>query len=156
MSKKTFRPPWWAIVLVLLLGGLLLVGVAYAGLSHWMMLFHPTEPWAVVVQRETKKLSMRDYLARKHVTVTQMEGFEPLDLVLAKHGFQRDVALRCQHYLAACEVVVATGPDGSLVRLRDVGRVELAGGHGKFHRIEAFDLERSRAFVGIDLGTSAS
>ena len=28
---------------------LLLVGVAYAGLSHWMMLFHPTEPWAVVV-----------------------------------------------------------------------------------------------------------
>ena len=28
---------------------LLLVGVAYAGASHWMMLFHATEPWAVVV-----------------------------------------------------------------------------------------------------------
>jgi|AraplaMF_Col_mLB_1032019.scaffolds.fasta_scaffold00556_31 uncharacterized membrane protein len=28
---------------------LLLVGVAYAGLSHWMTLFHATEPWAVVV-----------------------------------------------------------------------------------------------------------
>jgi uncharacterized membrane protein len=27
---------------------LLLVGVAYAGLSHWMTLFHATEPWAVV------------------------------------------------------------------------------------------------------------
>jgi len=28
---------------------LLLMGVAYAGLSHWMTLFHATEPWAVVV-----------------------------------------------------------------------------------------------------------
>ena len=28
---------------------LLLAGVAYAGLSHWMMLYHPTAPWAVVV-----------------------------------------------------------------------------------------------------------
>jgi len=28
---------------------LLLVGAAYAGLSHWMMLYHATEPWAVVV-----------------------------------------------------------------------------------------------------------
>jgi uncharacterized membrane protein len=28
---------------------LLLVGVAYAGLSHWMTLFHATAPWAVVV-----------------------------------------------------------------------------------------------------------
>lgn len=28
---------------------LLLAGVAYAGLSHWMMLFHAAEPWAVVV-----------------------------------------------------------------------------------------------------------
>jgi hypothetical protein len=26
-----------------------MVGVAYAGLSHWMTLFHATEPWAVVV-----------------------------------------------------------------------------------------------------------
>ena len=28
---------------------LLLVEVAYAGLSHWITLFHATEPWAVVV-----------------------------------------------------------------------------------------------------------
>ncbi|RZL65144.1 MAG: hypothetical protein EOP81_05640 [Variovorax sp.] len=28
---------------------LLLVGAAYAGLSHWMMLFHPAAPWAIVV-----------------------------------------------------------------------------------------------------------
>jgi hypothetical protein len=28
---------------------LLLAGVAYAGVSHWMMLFHPAEPWAVGV-----------------------------------------------------------------------------------------------------------
>lgn len=28
---------------------LLVAGVAYAGLSHWMTLFHPTAPWAVVV-----------------------------------------------------------------------------------------------------------
>jgi len=28
---------------------LLVVGVAYAGLSHWMTVFHPTAPWAVVV-----------------------------------------------------------------------------------------------------------
>ena len=28
---------------------LLIAGAAYAGLSHWMMLFHATAPWAVVV-----------------------------------------------------------------------------------------------------------
>ncbi|KWT65674.1 putative membrane protein [Variovorax sp. WDL1] len=28
---------------------LLLAGVAYAGVSHWMMLFHAAEPWAVGV-----------------------------------------------------------------------------------------------------------
>ena len=28
---------------------LLLAGAGYAGLSHWMMLFHAAEPWAVVV-----------------------------------------------------------------------------------------------------------
>ncbi len=28
---------------------LLLAGVAYAGVSHWMMLFHAAEPWAVAV-----------------------------------------------------------------------------------------------------------
>lgn len=28
---------------------LLLAGVGYAGASHWMMLFHAAEPWAVVV-----------------------------------------------------------------------------------------------------------
>ena len=28
---------------------LLLAGAAYAGLSHWMMVFHATAPWAVVV-----------------------------------------------------------------------------------------------------------
>ena len=28
---------------------LLVAGVAYAGLSHWMTLFHATQPWAVVV-----------------------------------------------------------------------------------------------------------
>lgn len=67
-----------------------------------------SEPWAVVAARSTKKLTLREYMARKHVTVTQIEGFEPLDLVLAKHGYQREVALRCQHYFAACEVVVAT------------------------------------------------
>eukprot|EP01136_Pigoraptor_vietnamica_P013640 Opistho-1_new@54876 len=33
----------WRLVL------LLLVGVTYAGLSHWMTLFHATVPWAVVV-----------------------------------------------------------------------------------------------------------
>lgn len=28
---------------------LLLAGVSYAGLSHWMMLYHAAEPWAIVV-----------------------------------------------------------------------------------------------------------
>lgn len=28
---------------------LLIAGAAYAGLSHWMMVFHPNAPWAVVV-----------------------------------------------------------------------------------------------------------
>jgi len=28
---------------------LLIAGVAYACVSHWMMLYHPAEPWAIVV-----------------------------------------------------------------------------------------------------------
>src|SRR5690349_16977123 len=27
---------------------LLIAGVAYACVSHWMMLYHPAEPWAIV------------------------------------------------------------------------------------------------------------
>ena len=42
---------------------LLVVGVAYAGLSHWMTVFHATAPWAVVVLLGVYLRSWRRLLA---------------------------------------------------------------------------------------------
>jgi len=69
----------------------------------------------VVVARDNhplvkrKSLSLNDYLAAEHVLVSSRRrgpGLE--DVELAREGLHRQVALRCQHYFAACRVVEKT------------------------------------------------
>lgn len=67
-----------------------------------------SEPWAVVVPATRTEITAREYVRSKHVLVTQLDGGEPIDDVLMKQGMRRDVGLRCQHYLSACEVVLTT------------------------------------------------
>ncbi|WP_372966418.1 LysR family transcriptional regulator [Marinobacter sp.] len=53
-----------------------------------------------------KGLDMPAYLAEKHVLVSsRTEGPGLEDFALSRHGVQRNIRLRCQHYYAACRVV---------------------------------------------------
>lgn len=68
---------------------------------------------AVVARRDHPRvqgaIDIDGYLAERHILVTsrrQGPGFE--DLGLHRHGLQRDVALRCQFYFAACRTVSET------------------------------------------------
>jgi DNA-binding transcriptional LysR family regulator len=67
-----------------------------------------SEPWAVIAAASRASVSAREYLQSKHVLVTQLDGGDPVDDVLSKQGMRRDVGLRCQHYLSACQVVLST------------------------------------------------
>lgn len=68
----------------------------------------------VVLAREHHPLLQSDltlarYLALEHVLVSsRRRGQAPEDFELSRHGWQRRVRLRCQHYLAACRVVSQT------------------------------------------------
>ena len=54
-------------------------------------------------------LSLDDYLAQPHVLVSsRREGWGLEDLELHREGLRRHIALRCQHYFAACRVVSQT------------------------------------------------
>jgi DNA-binding transcriptional LysR family regulator len=72
------------------------------------------ESLAVVMRRPEKpaaarKPGMAAYLGARHVVVTLgSEAGDPLDRILAEHGVERRVALRCQHYFAAAQVVSQT------------------------------------------------
>ncbi|GGC80677.1 LysR family transcriptional regulator [Marinobacter halophilus] len=51
-------------------------------------------------------LDMPAYLEARHVLVSsRAEGPGIEDFELSRHGVQRDIRLRCQHYYAACRVV---------------------------------------------------
>jgi len=51
-------------------------------------------------------LDMERYLAASHILVSsRSEGPGIEDFELSRHGVQRDIRLRCQHYYAACRVV---------------------------------------------------
>jgi DNA-binding transcriptional LysR family regulator len=51
-------------------------------------------------------LTLSDWLGAAHVAVTaRREGLPFEDIELARHGVTRRVAVRCQHYHAACSVV---------------------------------------------------
>ncbi|WP_257446403.1 LysR family transcriptional regulator [Archangium lipolyticum] len=59
-----------------------------------------------VVSARRRKLDVSAYLAARHVTVSSRRtGLTLEDLVLSRLGYQREIALRCQHYEAACRVV---------------------------------------------------
>ncbi len=70
------------------------------------------EPQVVVVRRGHRlaqaRLTALRYVRARHITVTHMEGPEPIDHLLAEEGRARDIVLRCQHYFAACQIVAAT------------------------------------------------
>lgn len=54
-------------------------------------------------------MTLEDYLAARHVLVSsrnQGPGIE--DFELSRLGHQRNIALRCQHYFAACRVVAGS------------------------------------------------
>jgi DNA-binding transcriptional LysR family regulator len=67
----------------------------------------------VVVMRKAHPLASGtlrrgDYLAARHVAVSQLGEAVPLDVLLSQDGRSRDVRLICQHYFSACQVVCAT------------------------------------------------
>lgn len=59
-----------------------------------------------VVSARRRPLSAEAYLAARHVTVSSRRaGLAVEDLALSRLGYRREVAVRCQHYEAACRVV---------------------------------------------------
>lgn len=57
-----------------------------------------------------RAMTLKQYLAARHVQVSLgPEASEALDRFLADQGMERRVALRCQHYFAAAQVVAETG-----------------------------------------------
>ncbi|MBM7116813.1 LysR family transcriptional regulator [Archangium primigenium] len=62
-----------------------------------------------VVAARRRKLDLAAYLAARHVTVSSRRtGLALEDLVLNRLGHQREIAVRCQHYEAACRVVAGS------------------------------------------------
>ncbi|WNG58258.1 LysR family transcriptional regulator [Archangium gephyra] len=59
-----------------------------------------------VVSARKRKLDVAAYLSARHVTVSSRRtGMALEDLVLSRLGYQREVAVRCQHPEAACRIV---------------------------------------------------
>lgn len=84
-------------------------------------------------------LTLESYLAQQHVLVSSRRAGASLeDLELSRHGLQRRIRLRCQHYYTACRVVhqsdlLLTMP-GSLAQV-----INATFGH----RIRAFPITAS-------------
>lgn len=54
-------------------------------------------------------LRLKSWLAARHIVVsTRRAGAAIEDLALQREGFRRDVAMRCQHYHAACELAATS------------------------------------------------
>jgi len=67
------------------------------------------------------KLGLKQWLAARHIVVSSRRaGPVNEDLALQREGLKRDVAVRCQHYHAACEL--AASSDLLLVLPRQFGR----------------------------------
>jgi len=76
-----------------------------AGLLHTPLL---RDSFRVVSARR-RKLDLAAYLAARHVTVSSRRtGLALEDLVLNRLGHQREIAVRCQHYEAACRIVAGS------------------------------------------------
>ncbi|WP_028079865.1 LysR family transcriptional regulator [Solimonas soli] len=55
------------------------------------------------------RLTTKQWLAARHVAVSSRRaGLVLEDVVLQREGLRRDVAVRCQHYYAACHVVAGS------------------------------------------------
>jgi DNA-binding transcriptional LysR family regulator len=62
-----------------------------------------------VVSARRRKLDVVAYLAARHVTVSSRRtGLALEDLVLGRLGYQREIAVRCQHPEAACRIVAGS------------------------------------------------
>ncbi|NNM52655.1 MAG: LysR family transcriptional regulator [Pseudomonadales bacterium] len=62
-------------------------------------------PWFT----DHRDLSLEDYLQGNHILVSsRRQGLGLEDLELQRLGLSRHIALRCQHYYAACQVVAQT------------------------------------------------
>jgi len=76
-----------------------------ADLAHRLLL----QDDFVVVSRLPRPLHMAAYLAADHVTVSSRRTGRAIeDIGLAKLGLERNIAVRCQHYEAACRVVAGS------------------------------------------------
>ena len=54
-------------------------------------------------------MSQEDYLNAQHIVVSSRpSGPSLVDYSLSALGLKRDIALRCQHYFAACQVVASS------------------------------------------------
>jgi DNA-binding transcriptional LysR family regulator len=70
------------------------------------------ESLVVVMRRDhplaAAPLRRSDYLAARHVAVSQLGETAPLDVLLGQDGRPRTIQLVCQHYFSACQVAAAT------------------------------------------------
>ena len=74
---------------------------------------HLLDESLVVIMRSSHPLAAGtlrrgDYLAARHVAVSQLGEAVPLDVLLEQDGRARDIRLTCQHYFAACQVAAAS------------------------------------------------
>ncbi|MFY0567849.1 LysR family transcriptional regulator [Archangium lansingense] len=62
-----------------------------------------------VVSARKRRLDVEAYLAARHVTVSSRRtGLAFEDLLLSRLGYQREIAVRCQHPEAACHIVASS------------------------------------------------
>ncbi len=70
------------------------------------------ESLVVVMRRKhplaASNLRRSDYLAARHIAVSQLSETSPLDVLLTQDGRPRRIQLACQHYFSACQVVATT------------------------------------------------
>lgn len=74
---------------------------------------HLLDESLVVVMRRKHPLAAgnlrkSDYLAARHIAVSQLGDATPLDVLLSQDGRPRQIQLVCQHYFSACQVVAGT------------------------------------------------
>ena len=87
--------PAWRIALMLL------AGVAYAGASHWMMVYHAAEPWAVVVLLAPLWLTgmglAGQHLGRAGLALVAVLGLAGLALIMSGHAGDPNPLYVLQH-----------------------------------------------------------
>ena len=74
---------------------------------------HLLDESLVVVMRRKHPLAAgnlrkSDYLAARHIAVSQLGEAAPLDVLLTQDGRPRQIQLVCQHYFSGCQVVATT------------------------------------------------